>query len=169
MPVSDQQVKPERYLIIPRVLIFLMRSDSVLLMKLLPKNGKISGWTGRYNGPGGHVEMGEDILSAAHRELLEETGLTATLSLCGTVMVNTGQQTGIGLFIFRGENAVGSLLASPEGLPEWLRLDELENYPLVEDVAMFLARIKKMQAGEPAFSASSWYDLDGRLNLVFRD
>ena len=36
---------------------------------------------GRWTPPGGRLEPGEDALTAAHRELLEETGLTAVLEL----------------------------------------------------------------------------------------
>jgi 8-oxo-dGTP diphosphatase len=35
---------------------------------------------GTWTPPGGHLEPGEDAMTAAHRELLEETGLTAVLT-----------------------------------------------------------------------------------------
>ncbi len=48
-------------------------------------------WAGRYNGLGGHVEAGEDVLAAARRELAEEAGLTpAALTLRGVINIDTG-------------------------------------------------------------------------------
>jgi 8-oxo-dGTP diphosphatase len=167
MSSSDQNIKPSRYQIIPRVLIFAFRPDAVLLIKLLPREGKMSAWTGRYNGPGGHIERGEDALSAARRELLEETGLTADLALCGMVIVDTNQPVGIGLFIFRADNSSGIITSSPEGLPEWIPFERLKEYPLVEDVAILLERIRRMQPGDPPFSARSYYDANDRLTVEF--
>ena len=84
MPQSDQGVTSDRYMIIPRVAIFLRRGDSYLLLKGAPTKRL---WANQYNGLGGHVERGEDVLSAAKRELKEETELTAELWLCGTLIV----------------------------------------------------------------------------------
>ena len=167
MPTSDQKINLSRYQIIPRVLIFALQSDAVLLMKLLPRNGVVTNWTGQYNGPGGHVERGEDLLTAAKRELMEETGLTADITLCGTILVDTTQAVGIGLFIFRAEEVSGQLVKSQEGISEWIPFDRLGEYPLVEDVAIFLERIRQMKRGDPPFSGRSYYDENDRLTVIF--
>jgi 8-oxo-dGTP diphosphatase len=163
MPASDQGINPIRYQVIPRVLIFVLRADAVLLIKLLPRQGKASKWAGLYNGPGGHLERGEDVLSCARRELLEETGLNVELALCGTVIVDNAGPVGIGLFIFCGTNPVGELMASAEGIPEWIPIDRLEQVPLVEDVAIFLKRIRAMRPGDAPFSGRSYYAADDKL------
>ena len=167
MPAADQNVNPARYQLIPRVLVFSFRTEEVCLIRLLPKKGKITNWTGKYNGPGGHVERGEDVASAAARELFEETGLVGQPRLAGMLVVETGQPVGIGLFIFRVDDPSGDLVGSEEGEPAWLLLDHLNEYPLVEDVARILERLRIMQPGDPAFSGRSFYDEDGQLQLVF--
>ena len=167
MPSSDQNINPARYQLIPRVLIFAMRPEAVCLIRLLPKNGKVTNWTGKYNGPGGHVERGEDISAAARRELSEETGLSAQVALVGTIMVDARGPAGIGLFIFRADTPAGELLASPEGLPEWVPFEQIKAYPLVEDVALILARMREMKPGQAPFSGHSFYDENDRLQVVF--
>ncbi len=50
-----------------RILIFNPRSEM-----LLTKSHK---WNGKYVIPGGHIELGESAVEAAHREIREETNL----------------------------------------------------------------------------------------------
>ncbi|HHH82541.1 MAG TPA: NUDIX domain-containing protein, partial [Chloroflexi bacterium] len=68
MALSGQRIQPERFTLIPRTLVFLLRGDRVLLMRLHENRGA---WAGKYNGVGGHVEAGEDPLTAAMRETAE--------------------------------------------------------------------------------------------------
>jgi 8-oxo-dGTP diphosphatase len=165
MPVSDQGVAKDRYMLIPRTAIFVRREDEYLLIKGAPTK---HAWSGKYNCLGGHVERGEDILSAARRELMEEAGLTADLWLAGAVIVAAGE-AGISLYIFVGENPQGEIKPSQEGTVEWVRLEALASLPVPEDLPVLTSKIHLMQRGDPPFAARSYYDEHEKLHIVFAE
>lgn len=164
MRPTDQQASPERYVCVPRTLIFVTRGDRVLLLKGAQDKRR---WAGCYNGVGGHVEPGEDVWTAARRELEEETGLSADLRLVGIVSVDTGCTPGVLLFVFRGENPAGKLRPSAEGSLHWVPVAHLDEFPLVDDLYTLLPRVLSMPSNAPPFAALYRWDTEGRLQIRF--
>ena len=165
MPVSEQGITLDRFMLIPRVLIFLTRGTFFLLMKGAPDKRL---WANKYNGIGGHLERGESALAAAQRELLEETGLKAPLRLCGTLVVDTGENPGVGIYIYTGECLEGEPTPSTEGTAEWITLADAMKYPMLEDLPALLGKLHQMKPDDPPCSARSYYRGD-QLVVEFTD
>jgi 8-oxo-dGTP diphosphatase len=129
-----------RYQTIPRVLVFLRNGSDVLLIKGSPQK-RI--WANQYNGVGGHVERDEDVITAARREILEETGLeTTSLKLQAVVNIDAGDPAlGILMFVFTGWSSERRTRPSDEGELSWVPIDELRRYELVEDLDWLLPKV----------------------------
>lgn len=98
---------------------------------------------GRWTPPGGHLEPGEDAMTAARRELLEETGLTAVLQL-GRVVEQVGADgAGVRFHVFTGHtDARQEDVILGEGLAmRFLTLDEIATKELVSNAHLFLSLV----------------------------
>lgn len=158
MPGSEQGIDSQHYQVIPRTLVFITRDDEILLLKGSP-NKKL--WANKYNGIGGHIEAGEDVYSSVRRELFEESGLDIQpLTLCGSVMINVGEKTGIHIFIFKGEYKAGDIRESKEGSLEWIKKDALLQLPLVEDLKVILPALLSMEKGKFLFARYHYDEVD---------
>jgi 8-oxo-dGTP diphosphatase len=152
-----------RYQAIPRVLVFLRNGGDVLLLKGAPDK-RI--WANKYNGVGGHLEPDEDVMSAARREVIEETGLHVDgLELRAVVNINAGNAAlGILMFVFIGWTDRRETSASHEGELYWLPVNRLPTDELVEDLAWLLPRVLgRWTDGRPRFL---YYRYDDNDQLV---
>ncbi len=165
---ADQGIRLStgRYLVIPRVLCFLTHGDDVLLLRGAPDK-RI--WANRYNGVGGHVERGEDVYSAARREIAEETALHIDeLHLCGVVNIAPDADgVGVLMFVFAARAPSRAVQPSPEGTLAWFHPDQLDELDLVEDLPLLLPRVLAHSPASPPFFAHTTYDDNDRLILTF--
>ena len=168
MPVTDQRIDENRYKVIPRTLVFIFDGHGRVLLLKGFQNKRL--WAGLYNGIGGHIEVGEDILKAALREVREETGLKGIdLQLCGQIMVDVSAEMGVALFLFKGltPQELPPLVESNEGELCWIHTNLLGEVNLVEDLRALLPRVINFQPGDRLIIGKSQYSKDGKLIISF--
>lgn len=98
---------------------------------------------GRWTPPGGHLEPGEDAITAAHRELLEETGLTAVLEPDRVVERPGPDGAGVRFHVFTGHtNASQDDVVVGEGLAmRFLTPAEIATKELTSNAHLFLHHV----------------------------
>ncbi len=167
MPTDEQGIRKNlhRYQTIPRVLCFVLDGEHVLLLHGAPTKPI---WPNKYNGLGGHVERGEDVLAAARREIKEESGLDVmNVRLRGVINVDADEVVGIMLFVFLADATSTTVRASKEGWPEWIPLADLSQYDIVEDIAEILPAALAADREHTVFFAHSHYGADGTWTLTW--
>jgi len=166
MGKTDQAISIERYKIIPRVLIFLFNKENEVLLLKGSSTKKI--WPNLWNGLGGHVEPGESTLTAAKREVFEESGLLCEkLIFCGQVIVSLGTDFGIGINIFKAGKFKGYLQSSNEGELGWFSMETALRLPLVEDLYTLLPKVFVFNKGDDPLFGTYSYDSEDRLVIRF--
>jgi 8-oxo-dGTP diphosphatase len=147
-------------------LTFITRGDEVLFIRGAPTKRL---WANQYNGIGGHIEAGEDVLSGARRELEEETGLRiANLWLAGITTIDTNSNPGVVLFIFRGECGLEQRCltkSTEEGSLEWVMVSDVSKLNLVDDLKSLLPIILSVRSEDQPISAHYSFDALGKIQI----
>jgi 8-oxo-dGTP diphosphatase len=105
---------------------------------------------GKYNGLGGKLDAGEDIVAGLRREIREEAGIECgTIQLAGTISWPGFGKQGEDWFgfIFRVLTYSGTPLdANHEGTLEWVDIERVHSLPLWAGDAFFLPLVFDLQA-----------------------
>ena len=113
---------------------------------LLVERGPGATRSGRWSIPAGYVDYGEDVRDAAARELLEETGLVATIGPPVFVATNFHDPAKVSVCIwFAGTTTDGQAVAGSDASDiGWFALDDLPELAFETDTAL----IRQLRTGD---------------------
>ena len=132
--------RPNTFTVIPRVLAFIERDDEILFIKRLKENAFAYQ---KLNGVGGHIEQGEDPLTAIRREVQEECGLVIhEFTLHAVIFIDIECNPGINVFVFSAHYPGGELHPSDEGDLVWVKKKDVHSENVIKDVPMLLETIE---------------------------
>jgi 8-oxo-dGTP diphosphatase len=152
----------EKRLVSARTLCFVENGDDVLMLKGAPSKRL---YANSYNGLGGHVEAGEDILSCMEREVQEECGLAIThVRLRAVVNVDEAGKPGVVFFVFSARSESRAFRSSDEGEVAWIPRRRLMELDLVEDLRQLLPIVLEKRAG--VWFGHEVYDAVGKLTSL---
>jgi|SRR3989338_955044 len=137
-------------------LCYLFKDGKVLLIRKKRGIG-----TGKWNGPGGHVENGEDIADAAAREVREECGLIPFKpEIIGINEFYLGDKLEWIVHIFAVDEFGGTEAGSDEAEPEWFFTGQLPYDDMWHDDRFWMPLLLKRKK----FKGRFYYDKDyGKL------
>ena len=158
----------ERVAAVPVTLCFVLAGEHVLLLRADETKDR---FRGLWNGLGGHVRPGEDVRTAALRELREESGLEPEALRLRAVVHETGL---LGrphlLFVFTARVDPAAAEKTPAAVPEgelaWFRLAEMPWAELVPDLRTLLPRV--LESEELLFGVQVFDGNDRPLALRLR-
>jgi 8-oxo-dGTP diphosphatase len=147
--------------VIPAVLVYVKRGTQVLM---LHRNGRADDYhSGKWNGLGGKLELGESPREAARRELLEESGLELApedFRPIGTLFfpnfkAHKSEDWWVTVFIAHlSLDAAPMLQAGDEGELHWIEEARLLSLPLWEGDRHFIPFV----LNEKPFMGTLWYE-----------
>jgi 8-oxo-dGTP diphosphatase len=107
---------------------------------------------GKYNGLGGKLDPGEDVVAGLRREIREEAGIECEdVELAGTISWPGFGKHGEDwfAFIFRVMRFRGTpLTANPEGTLEWVEVERVRTLPLWDGDQFFLPLVLERESAQ---------------------
>jgi 8-oxo-dGTP pyrophosphatase MutT (NUDIX family) len=127
----------------PRIVLvnrcFVLHNDGRILV--IRRSDSDTNYAGKWEVPGGKVDVGQDLTHAQEREVMEETGLyvepVERLMVADSYVIGTGPYKGLPyVVLFSICNAVGGALALSEEHTDsaWVTYSELLSYDLTPEV-----------------------------------
>lgn len=150
-----------RHRVFMRSLIFIFQDDKVLLMKYSGRGAhqtkEKANRKNIYNGIGGHVEAGEDIIAHSERESMEEAGIRLkNPKLKGFINVSgfANHGDGVALFIIVSETDDEPLASTLEGELHWAPLAKVHELNTFADVLPILKGLRALRPGQSLVGTS---------------
>lgn len=138
-------------------LCYLLDNRKILL--IFKKRGIRSG---KWNGPGGHLEAGESPVDCARREVEEETGMKALeISQAGLLSFYFDKTLKWKVHIFASQRFAGTLKETEETRPKWLLFEEIPYDEMWEDNRHWMPFLLQ----DKQFKGSFYFDSEGHKLL----